>query len=890
MSHKKTLFEKELKNKLALKSSGHKSEEMVLLQAFKYFDLDNSGMCSIEEFIKSIMKIGITGFNENDIRELFKVYDIDQSGELDYKEFVGILYSNNSMKHQNKNPTQNPNENKNKIETPSNKEIQGDLSKKNYIEQDEIKDILNIIRNKLAARGVRGITSIARNFRIADDDNSQSLDYNEFRKAAKDFRFGLNDDQIKKAFVAFDRSNNGTIDYDEFIRTIRGDMNEFRKKIVEQIFNILDVNQSGFIDLEDIKSKYNARYHPDVKNGKRTEDEVLLEFLETFENTYNYLCGTENDGKVTIEEFMEYYENVSMSIDDDNYFETLMNNAWRIGDHTTGNNEKKGWSNKNEGSEAKGNNEPSLRDNYKSRFGDKRPGEFKNKNDNNKLNDNDYNSNNDNNNKNGNTTIEKFKESIKKKGGRGIIGLARTFKIFDDNNNKSLDFNEFQKAVKDYAVDLSKDEIKEIFDLFDRDGSGTIDYDEFLRQIRGEMNEKRKNIVLQAFDKLDLDKSGIVELNEIKSLYNVKNNKEVLSGKKTEEDIYGEFIETFETHHNIKKGVRDKRVSREEFLEYYNNISMSIDDDDYFIEMIKNAWKLRQTPSYLNQQAWSNQNNNNDNRNVSDYYKSSNIGQKKGKILGERNPKIGNASNAPFGTDDIPTNYSTSNNPNRAQNSNYKYDNTNNNKINADEILKKMKNKMTARGTRGIMSIRRAFMIADDDNSKTVNFNEFKKFCHDYRLGFNEDEVKELFKKFDKDNSGNIDYDEFIYNIEGEMNNFRKNIVKKVFDKLDKNKNGLIELDDIRENYNAKKHPDVISGKKNEEEVLAEFLDNFEYHFSLLNSNKTKDGKITFDEFCEYYNNISMSISDDRYFESIMNSAWDLDGTRQNYGRGRKNY
>ena len=882
MSQKKTLFEKELKNKLALKSSGHKSEEMVLLQAFKYFDLDNSGMCSIEEFIKSIMKIGITGFNENDIRELFKVYDIDQSGELDYKEFVGILYSNNSMKHQNKNPTQNPNENKNKIETPSNKEIQGDLSKKNYLEQDETKDILNIIRNKLAARGVRGITSIARNFRIADDDNSQSLDYNEFRKAAKDFRFGLNDDQIKKAFVAFDRSNNGTIDYDEFIRTIRGDMNEFRKKIVEQIFNILDVNQSGFIDLEDIKSKYNARYHPDVKNGKRTEDEVLLEFLETFENTYNYLCGTENDGKVTIEEFMEYYENVSMSIDDDNYFETLMNNAWRIGDHTTGNNEKKGWSNKNEGSEAKGNNEPSLRDNYKSKFGDKRPGEFKNKNDNNKLNNNDNN--------NGNPTIEKFREAIKKKGGRGIIGLARTFKIFDDNNNKSLDFNEFQKAVKDYAVDLSKNEIKELFDLFDRDGTGSIDYDEFLHQIRGEMNEKRKNIVLQAFDKLDLDKSGIVELNEIKSLYNVKNNKEVLSGKKTEEDIYGEFIETFETHHNIKKGVRDKRVSREEFLEYYNNISMSIDDDDYFIEMIKNAWKLRQTPSYLNQQAWSNQNNNNDNRNVSDYYKSSNIGQKKGKILGERNPKIGNASNAPFGTDDIPTNYSTSNNPNRAQNSNYKYDNTNNNKINADEILKKMKNKMIARGTRGIMSIRRAFMIADDDNSKTVNLNEFKKFCHDYRLGFNEDEVKELFKKFDKDNSGNIDYDEFIYNIEGEMNNFRKNIVKKVFDKLDKNKNGLIELDDIRENYNAKKHPDVISGKKNEEEVLAEFLDNFEYHFSLLNSNKSKDGKITFDEFCEYYNNISMSISDDRYFESIMNSAWNLDGTRQNYGRGRKNY
>jgi len=36
-------FEKELKNKLALKSSGKQSEETILMKAFKYFDLDNSG-------------------------------------------------------------------------------------------------------------------------------------------------------------------------------------------------------------------------------------------------------------------------------------------------------------------------------------------------------------------------------------------------------------------------------------------------------------------------------------------------------------------------------------------------------------------------------------------------------------------------------------------------------------------------------------------------------------------------------------------------------------------------------------------------------------------------------------------------------------------------------
>jgi len=30
----------------------------------------------------------------------------------------------------------------------------------------------------------------------------------------------------------------------------------------------------------------------------------------------------------------------------------------------------------------------------------------------------------------------------------------------------------------------------------------------------------------------------------------------------------------------------------------------------------------------------------------------------------------------------------------------------------------------------------------------------------------------------------------------------------------------------------------------------------------------------------EYYNNVSMSIDDDKYFQLMMNSAWNLDGSR----------
>ena len=50
---------------------------------------------------------------------------------------------------------------------------------------------------------------------------------------------------------------------------------------------------------------------------------------------------------------------------------------------------------------------------------------------------------------------------------------------------------------------------------------------------------------------------------------------------------------------------------------------------------------------------------------------------------------------------------------------------------------------------------------------------------------------------------------------------------------------------------------------------------------------KQKDSKITLEEFIEYYNNISMSIDDDEYFEVMMTNAYNLDN-KPNYGKGWK--
>ena len=109
------------------------------------------------------------------------------------------------------------------------------------------------------------------------------------------------------------------------------------------------------------------------------------------------------------------------------------------------------------------------------------------------------------------------------------------------------------------------------------------------------------------------------------------------------------------------------------------------------------------------------------------------------------------------------------------------------------------------------MSIKRTFMLIDENGDKKISFHEFEKMFKRYRFNLSQVEINNLFNYFDKDGSGYIDYGEFVNGIVGDLNKFRKDILKQVFEKLDKNETGFITVGQLRDNYNPKNHPLVPS-------------------------------------------------------------------------------
>jgi Ca2+-binding EF-hand superfamily protein len=449
--------------------------------------------------------------------------------------------------------------------------------------------------------------------------------------------------------------------------------------------------------------------------------------------------------------------------------------------------------------------------------------------------------------------LDTLRNVLIQQGANGIIELLRSLRNVDKSKSNNIDLDEFisviDKLLKDTENKFSMKEIQNIFNVYDIQEAGIMQYQKFINDLLklNSMSKSRKNHLETIFNHLDYEGKHALDINYLTSLYK----------EPKENNPLPDLIESFINFHNIIRGNRNPLVTINNFIEFYNYINILIPEtknDQLFINFTSEAWLLYDKTF--------------DERKNLAILKVESLGKQKNR---EAMNKLIKSNKTPFGTMKEKINYNLNEN-----NATMKY---NVNKI--EDILIHLRSILIERGFTGIMSMRRTFMLMDENTSKKISFNDFDKLFKTFRYDLSETEINNLFNYYDKGRNGFIKYDEFIKDLCVNLNEFRKGILKQVFNKLDNGEKGFITVGTIRNEYNPRGNPLVRQGKRTEDEILAEFLDVLEYHFNLLIEKNEEeidvnDIEVDFDDFCDFYKNISLCIEDDKYFEIMVLSEWGI--------------
>ena len=269
--------------------------------------------------------------------------DIQNNNSFNYKQNLNKYNNLNLNKSLNLNsiPHTNSNQYYTPVKYPSplhpirknnsfiNEEINQNKNKDKYTYSQII---LNSLRNILIKRGNKSIFYLQRMLINCDTGQSGLISLEQLNNIFRAYNFNLYYYDIKILFDLFDKNKIGFIQYDNLIKAIVGSMNERRKNIIIKVYNDINKDLYGYINIKDIKKRYNCYKHPDVIKGNKTHEEVYGDFLECIEIYKEYVCNINKkyNDFFSFNEFLEFFDELSMFINDDSYFDDLIYGCWDI--------------------------------------------------------------------------------------------------------------------------------------------------------------------------------------------------------------------------------------------------------------------------------------------------------------------------------------------------------------------------------------------------------------------------------------------------------------------------------------------------------------------------------------------------------------------------------
>ena len=746
-----THFERNLKWKLLKKAYTSVEGLKVLINAFRHYDLSNTGKINRDNWVDAILTNGLViGISREDLSKLFDKYKEENSELIDYKKFgFDIFFKYNKMSLTKGNLNMNNfNQLYNHTESMdfSNNYNNNSFININETSANKSQKFLNVNNNLNNSYSLNNkqFENIRYNYRnspikLSSVNNISGIDYSSphssnVRNSINYFRTKINinnglnyyrfisdlkskcsfDNTIFKNFLPIALQNVGvfytqkelsgfyyalgcedittkSFSFSKIISLLKDEMNEYRKNIVTNLFYYIckteNINNNE-ISLKLLKEKFRPEMHPEVLNKKRSPNDIYIQFSDSLD-IFAKLNNILNN--INLDQFIDFYSGISSSIFDDRYFSHIINNVWNFNENN--NNE-----NYNNVELQKNSNSPKVN--------------------------------------NSNLNIDKFN--------------------FNYNNNaNNLNQNNYNKndSIKDKVENNSHTKINLPLFYYNR-------------------NDNLNN---------NLSKS-----------YNISENN----------DFYKDYMNLISTP--IPK-------SKNQRLNQYNEPNNLNDNNQRNISGLK-------TPSYKNLNA--------------------------------------NLMN---------------------QDLNLISSNNNHNK-DISPVLNKLKETFILQGMKSVFYFQRMLYVYDINRIGEISFSNLKSIIQAYNYNFSDEELKSIFNKYDRNNTGMINYNELFVEIIGNMDMMRFTLVKQLFDAFPKNEKGNINIDIFKRCFYPSMHYDVLNGNKTTDEIYKEFLECLEifmeYNFNLKGDISKKE--LTYEEFCDFFGEISLVIQTDNIFSNFMQNCWKL--------------
>ncbi|KAM3143718.1 hypothetical protein pb186bvf_004214 [Paramecium bursaria] len=383
---------------------------------------------------------------------------------------------------------------------------------------------LSEIQKLLAKRGTKAFVNLKRLLINADTDQDGYLSEQQVQKVFRDYKLPL---AIPGLYI------------DQFWSELLGQFQSV--SAANQIFSNLDVDFDDLIPTQFLKSVYNAKNHPDVRNRLRSENEVLAEFLDAFDA---FIPKSEkNINKKQFIEFMhieyvvlgEQFEQVANSVYQYNHPKQQQQLVSQYAPFGTSA-EKTDYSTTQRPLTAYNNQRRSQPAGISQGFI--------------KVDD----------------LIDPVQAKLKARGFRGLVYLLKQIKTYDAKG--------IYQAFESVRIQVTQDFIKKLLN-----NRSEISMKSFVSRLLGEFQQWRLTLVQNAYRKL---KSS--NFHEMKQSFLARPRYNM-----SDEEVLIEFLDTFDSHHSLFK---TDQVSLDEFEQYYHLLSYTIKDENHFEQAVKSGWVI----------------------------------------------------------------------------------------------------------------------------------------------------------------------------------------------------------------------------------------------------------------------------------------------------------